>query len=174
MLAVLACGDGDRSEAATRAEYTRACSVNSGQARFELTARDQPLGRGVQLNGFRGNFANASAGDVYSPRPGVEVLKAPVIFRGRRDVIIAVPRSHRSVLGLDYAFERRGVDTAEEAHGSVRFRACPGRRGATGYAGGLIYAGPWPACVPVFVSVGGRRPQRHLLSLGAGPCQARK
>lgn len=174
-VAVLTRNGGDEEpRAAVRVDYTRTCDGTASVRAVPPTPRDEVLPGGVKIDGFRGSFARAEAGEVYSPRAGLEVLKAPIVFRGRRDVTIAIPRSHQAVLGLDYAPERRGVDTIADAHSSVRFRACPGRRGASGFAGGLLYTGPWPACVPLYASVGGRRPQRHLLSLGAGRCQARK
>ena len=175
-VAVSTGGDDDESQArpSARAEYTRACQGYNSYRPVPATRHDEVLPGGAVIDGFRASFAKASAENVYSPRPGLEVIKAPVILRGDRDVTIAVPPSHQAVLGLDYAPERRGVDTVAEAHSSVRFRACRGGRGATGYAGGLLYTGPWPACVPVHVSVGGGRPVRHLLSLGAGRCQSPK
>ena len=172
-VAVLTRDGDDQPQAAVKADYTRTCQLGNSVRFRPHSPRDEVLPGGAELDAFRGNFANAKAENVYSPRPGLEALKAPLAFRGRRDVTIAVPRSHRAVLGLDFAPERRGVDTVAEAHSSVRFRACP-RGEATGYPGGLLYSGPWPACVPLYVSVGGRRSQRHLVSLGAGPCQAPK
>lgn len=173
-VAVLTRDGGDEEpQAAVRADYTRACALGNSVRFRPRSPRDEVLPGGAELDAFRGNFSKEKAENVYSPRPGLEVLKAPVAFRGSRDVTIAVPRSHQAVLGLDYAPESRGVDTVAEAYSSVRFRACP-RADATGYPGGLLYTGPWPACVPIHVSVGGRRPVRHLLSLGAGSCRAPK
>lgn len=171
-VAVLTTG-GDESDpkAAVRVDRTIRCDRTSTYRPVPVTARDEALAPGVQINGFRGNFAEADAAEVFSPRPGIEALKAPIIFTGSRDLTLAVPRSHQGVLSLDYAPARRGVDTVAEGDSSVRFRACPARLGATGHAGGILYAGPWPACVPLYVSVGGRRPQRRLLSLGAGSCR---
>ena len=138
------------------------------------TRRDAVLGP-VTIDAFRGNFEQAKESDVFARGPaGVKVLKAPVVFAADRDVTIAVPRTHRPVVGLNYVAADRGVDTVAEARPAVRFRPCPGERGASGYAGELLYGGPWPACVPLQVSAGGGPPATHRLSLGAGPCTAPK
>jgi hypothetical protein len=136
--------------------------------------RDAVLGP-VTIDAFRGQFERARESEVFARGPaGVKVLKAPVVFEGTRDVTIAVPKRYRPVLGLNYDASARGVDTVAEAHPAVRFRACPGERGATGYPGELLYGGPWPACVPLEVSVDGGPPTAHQVSLGAGPCRAPK
>ena len=155
------------SASAAKAAYTRSCQrTNAYPAYPPDKKRDAILGR-VRLGAFRGNFENAEPGDVYQPKPGQFDLKAPVVFPGRRDVTIAVPESHQAVLRLRYKSNR------SKGHPSVRFRSCSTSRSTiTGYAGGLLYTGPWPACVPLEVTVAGSATTRHVVSLGAGRCPA--
>ena len=146
------------------AAYVRACDGTNTYPAYPPSKRDAVLGR-VRIGAFRGNFENAKAEDVYSPQRGRKALKAPVVFPSRRDVTISVPESHRAVLRLQFKSNRSA------GHPSVRFRSCSRSRDTvTGYAGALLYTGPWPACVPVDVTVAGIRTTRHLLSLGAGRC----
>jgi hypothetical protein len=159
--------DGDEPDARTPepAAYTRVCDAGSIVRAFPATKRDARLGPAT-LGGFRGLFENAKAREVYQPRPGVFSLKAALVFAGRSDLTLAIAPSVRNVLKLDYGGPREGYP-------SVRFRACARQPGdATGYPGGFVYTGPWPACVPIDVSVGDGRPQRHVLSFGAGRCPA--
>jgi hypothetical protein len=125
-VAVLALARGDDKPTAVPrtqpAAYTRTCGPGSSVPAAR-GAGDAVLGP-VRLVGFHGEFSRAKAEQIYSPRPGVKGLKAPVVFGGDRDVTISVPRALRGVLALDFASERRGVDTVAEAHPSVRFRAC--------------------------------------------------
>lgn len=158
-------GDGT-ARAAERAAYTRTCTQTNALRSGGRARRDDARLGAARFVSFRHLFENAAADDVYTPEPGLRVLKAALVFPGRRDLTIAVPRSHREVLRLQYD------SGSGHGHPSVRFRACG--RVATGYPGALIYTGPWPACVPLYTSLGGRRPQRHLLSLGAGSCHPRK
>jgi len=156
-------GSARAPEPAERAAYTRPCGLSTYRA-YPANERDAILGR-VRIGAFRGNFENARAEDVHSSKPGRKDLKAPIVFPGRRDVTIAVPPSHRSVLRLQYKSNRSA------GHPSVRFRSCARSRAEiTGYAGALIYTGPWPACVPLDVTVAGSPTTRHLVSLGAGRC----
>ena len=170
-VAVLTANGSDKGDAQTPkpppAAYTRTCQGTNTYPAYPASKRDALLGR-VRIGAFRGNFENAKAEDVYSPKPGRKALKAPVVFPGRRDVTIAVPESHRAVLRLQFKSNRSA------GHPSVRFRSCSRSRDTvTGYAGALLYTGPWPACVPVDVTVTGSRTTRHLLSLGAGRCEDR-
>lgn len=158
-------GDGS-ARAAERTAYTRTCNqTNALRGAGRVRGDDARLGA-ARFVSFRHLFEKAEADDVYTPEPGMRVLKAALVFPGRRDLTIAVPRSHREVLRLQYD------SNSGRGHPSVRFKACG--TAATGYPGALIYTGPWPACVPLYTSLGGRRPQRHLLSLGAGSCQSPK
>jgi hypothetical protein len=158
------------------APFVLACeSGGHSSVRIRRATRHDAVLGPVTIYGFRGEFERAKESEVYARGPaGVRVLKAPVVFAVDRDVTIAVPKAYRPVLGLDYDASRRGVDTVAEGEPAVRFRPCGGERGATGHAGGLLYGGPWPACVPLQVSVDGGPAATHRLSLGAGPCRAPK
>jgi hypothetical protein len=169
VIAVVAAG-GDRGGAEARAaSYTRTCEGHNGlRAWREPAVDDARLGR-AKLVSFRHLFENAEADEVYTTEDGKRVLKAALAFKGRRDLTISVPKSHRAVLRLQYKSNRSA------GHPSVRFRSCArGRYVASGYPGAMIYTGPWPACVPLDVAVGDRPPRRYALSLGAGPCQVPK
>ena len=156
-------GESPSASEAPRAAYTRTCDRNSSVKATATTQRDARLGR-AKLMSFRTLFENAEADEVYQPEPGVRVLKAALVFSGKRDLRIAVTPELKGVLALDYG----GRD---EGYPSVRFRSCARGNRVTGYPGALIYTGPWPACVPLDVSVGTRAPTRYLLSFGAGRCK---
>ena len=161
--------DGEpRAQAQTRAAYTHPCGRTAPLRAVGRASPDDATLGPARLVAFRRLFENARAEEVYSPEPGTYLLKAALVFPGRRDLTIAVPRSHQAVLRLQYK------SSGSRGHSSVRFRACRGDARGTGHPGGLVYTGPWPACVPLHVSVGGRRSQRHVLSLGAGPCPVPK
>lgn len=161
----LGCGGGETpATAAQRAAYTRTCDTTSSVRVKSATSRDARLGR-AQLVSFRELFENAEADEVYQPEPGVRVLKAALVFKGQRDLTIAVAPELKGVLALDYG----GRD---EGYHSIRFRSCARGKRGTGYPGSLIYTGPWPACVPLDVRVGTRPAKRYLLSFGAGRCKS--
>jgi hypothetical protein len=159
---------------AERPAFVRECDPGglSSVRPHEPTARDAVLGP-VIIGAFRDSFERARADEVFSPRPGLFVLKAPVVFEGEGEVTIGVPPELRGVLGLDYDPAGGDVDTVAEADSSVFFRACPEPQGATGYPGALLYSGRWPACVRLTARVGEARPTAHALSLGAGRCPRR-
>lgn len=159
-------GNAQEAEAPERAAYTRTCTRTNDYPFYPADKkRDALLGR-VRIGAFRGNFENAEPGNVYQPKPGLFDLKAPIVFPGRRDVTLSVPEEYRPVLRLGY---RR---SGHKGYSSVRFRSCTRRSDRiTGYSGGLRYTGPWPACVPIDVTVGSSATRRYVLSLGAGRCE---
>ena len=164
-LVALQSGDDPTAATKPRAAYTKVCDRTNSVKPFPTTSRDAHLGR-AKLVSFRQEFENAEADEVYQPEPGVFSLKAALVFSGKRDLTIAVAREVRNVMKLDYGGPRDG-------YRSIRFRSCARGERVTGYPGGIEYTGPWPACVPVDVSVGDRAPQRYLLSFGAGRCKTR-
>jgi hypothetical protein len=151
----------DARAAAPKAQYTRTCTAFSSPKPFPADKeRDAILGRAF-IGAFRSNFENAEPGDVYQPEPGKFDLKAPFMFKGRRDITVVVPKDYRAVVRLGYK------RSSHRGYSSVRFESCGS---FTGYPGGIRYTGPWPACIPLDVTVGSRAATRYVLSLGAGKC----
>jgi hypothetical protein len=75
------------------------------------------------------------------------MLKAPVVFTGKRDLTLSVPAELQDSLSLHFVGGRPAT--------KVRFEACDDGE-ATGAPGEFLWTGPWPACVPLEVSGEGR------------------
>ena len=162
-VAVLTQNGGNEGEAraAPRVQYTRTCTAFSSLDPYPADKkRDAILGRAF-IGAFRSSFENAKPENVYQPKPGRFELKAPFVFKGRRDITVVVPKADRAVVRLGYR------ESGHKGYSSVRFESCGT---FTGYPGGIIYTGPWPACIPLDVTVGSRAATRYVLSLGAGKC----
>jgi hypothetical protein len=79
-------------------------------------------------------------------------------------VTLSVPSSHAGRLSIAVASDDEEVG---EGGMAARYEACarPGR--ATGYAGALLYSGPWKRCVSLTLRVEAERRARKLkLPLG--------
>jgi hypothetical protein len=151
---VVTAGDDDAavSRALPAAEVVRHCDATSPGRRVVPDEGRDLLAARVTVRAFRANFESARADEVLTVR-GAKVLKFPLVFTGRGDLTISVPRG--VPLRLDFVHGKRPAR-------SVRFEACPPRGGATGYPGAVLWRGPWPACAPLDVSGAGR----VLLALG--------
>ncbi len=123
---------------------------------------------------FRGLQRAAGAAELTQPGQRVYLYKAGASVRADRVVSVSIAPEDRGVAGLTYA-RTTSLKRVDDAHGTVRFKAC-GRDepafaydgvvgGSTGFNGGFILARP--ACVDLIVRVRGRSaPYRRTVSFG--------